>query len=80
MILSEFSFKQTKKFFFKTIKRRTKWKMNQIMILNYGIELALTNKYLEILIKCLKPKLFNEVFKTAFQIKFQEHYFGVNGK
>ena len=48
------------------ISRRTKWKMNKIIILTYGLDLALKNKYLEVIIKSLKPKLFNEVFKTVF--------------
>ena len=36
------------------------------MILTNGRDLALTYKYLEMNMKCLKQKLFNEVFKTVF--------------
>ena len=35
-----------------------------LMILTYGLDLALINRYLEMIIKCLKPKLFNEIVEV----------------
>ena len=40
--------------------------MNQIMILTYGLDSALSNKYLEMIIKSLEPKISNEKVEVSF--------------
>ena len=40
--------------------------MKQINILTYSFDLALSNKYLKVIIKRLKPKIFNEKAEVLF--------------
>ena len=43
-----------------------KWDIKQIRILNYGLESALSNNYLEVTILCLEPKVFNVLVEVLF--------------
>ena len=51
--------------------------MMQIKVLTYSLDLALSNKYLEVIMLHLKPKIFNEkldvlfVFFLFYRIKHQ---------
>ena len=40
--------------------------MNQLRILTYSMDLALLNKYLEVVIQCLEPKIFDEKVEFLF--------------
>ena len=40
--------------------------MKQIKIFTFSLYLALSNKYLEVIIKCLEPKIFNEKVEILF--------------
>ena len=40
--------------------------MKYITLLAYGLDLALSNKYFEMVIKSLKPKLFDEKVEVLF--------------
>ena len=56
--------------FFVSILRRTKSVMKQKTILIYSLDLALSNKYLEVVIQCLDPK--NIKYKGDVSIFFIE--------
>ena len=44
--------------------------MHQINSIGYIPDLALSNKYLEVIIQCLEPKIFNEKFEVLlYKIK-----------
>ena len=36
--------------------------MKQIKIFTYTLDFGLSNKYLEVIIQCLEPKIFNKFF------------------
>ena len=40
--------------------------MNQIWILTYSIDWSLSNKYLQVTIQCLEPKIFNVKVEVLF--------------
>ena len=40
--------------------------MKQIKIFTFTMDFALSNKYLEVIMHCLKPKIFNEKVEVLF--------------
>ena len=52
--------------FSRSIQRRNKWDVMQLMIQTYNLKLALSNEYLEVLIQCLKTKIFNREVEVLF--------------
>ena len=46
--------------FFGTILKRIKLETKQMNSLTYSLDLALSNKYLEVIIQCQEPKVSNE--------------------
>ena len=44
--------------------------MKQIKILSYSWDFALSNKYLEVIIQCLEPKLFDDKVEVLFDFFF----------
>ena len=50
----------------KEVYRRFKWDMNPKSILACSLGLNLLNKYLELIISCLEPKIFDEKVEALF--------------
>ena len=44
--------------------------MRQIKILPYSLDLVLSNKYLEVIIQSLEPKILNEKAEVLFYYEF----------
>ena len=44
--------------------------------LTYILDLALSNKYLEVIIQCLEPKIFNEKVDVLFVLMRNNQYLG----
>ena len=42
--------------------------MKQIKVLTYSLDFALSNKYLELIIKSLEPKILNEKVEVLFDL------------
>ena len=52
------------------MNQKNKWVMNQKKIHSYSLDVVLSNKYLEVIIRCLELKLFNEKVEVlVYKIK-----------
>ena len=54
------------------IQKRIKGDMKQIKVPFYSLDFALSNKYFELIIQCLEPKILNEKVEVLFVFYFIE--------